>query len=1012
MKIKNGIRGFLPSVWSKDCFKVKLLTLLIILGGIMQFTAVYAESDEVSSLLQLRKISGKVTDSKGEPVIGATVVVKGVNGKGTITNVDGKYVLTDVDKNATLSFFFVGMDKKEVVVGSESVINVTLEEGAVNLSEVIAIGYGTVTKKEVTGSVATITEKSFNKGDMANAMSLIQGKVPGLTITNSSGGSPDGSFQLRLRGLNSLMGGKSPLVIVDGVLGTMDMIDPNQVASIDVLKDGSAAAIYGTRATNGVILITTKKPDIGKVKFDFSTYAAYQTLQEDNRFLTAAEYRKLITERGLTDFDKGSSLNAVKEIARPQLNQYYSFTASGGTKDLNFKGNVYFKDNEGIVIGTKSTIFTPSLFVSQSALDDKLKIDYRMTYNKQRNKGLGNNGVVKNALIRNPTEPIYDPNDEAHGGYYTNTANLNQVNPMAQIKERTNDVDNQTFSGDINASYLLFDALKLRMHGTYYNNQNYVGTFLTRFYPNQASNQASLSTSSYENVLFEPDFEYSKSFLGHTIKLLGGYSYYSNTGKSFDMTNYDFDYDVFKYNNIGSGSALQDGLAEMESNKQSNKLIAFYSRLMYNYQQKYLLSASIRREGSSRFGKNNKWGWFPAVSLAWRIDEESFTDDLSWLSDFKLRAGYGVTGNQDIGNYLSLERMRVGSKLMYYNQEWINSYEPASNPNPDLKWEKKDEYNVGADFGFFDSRITGSVDVYYRLISDLLWNYDVPVPPNVYPTTTANVGKMSNKGLEVQLNFEFLKGKNYSWMSSVSYSMNRNEMISFSDESKGYTKEYLDMTPVKGFLTQTVVPGKPVGDFYAMIYQGVDPNDPTKIIYKNSDGSVDENGNPTIDNRLDREVVGNQYPIFELGWNNNFQYKNWDFSFFIRTVYGASALNYERVWYESWNGLNGGKNILRSTLTNHPEYTGLEVYDNRFVEDASYVKLDNVTMGYNFNFAKNSCRLYFTAQNLLTLTKYTGVDPEKAIPENFDTQASGDGSDQLPYYPYTRKFLLGLSFKF
>jgi TonB-linked SusC/RagA family outer membrane protein len=513
-------------------------------------------------------------------------------------------------------------------------------------------------------------------------------------------------------------------------------------------------------------------------------------------------------------------------------------------------------------------------------------------------------------------------------------------------------------------------------------------------------------------VLFEPDIEYSKSFSSHSFKLLAGYSYYNNVRKSFSVTNYDFDYDAFLYNNIGSGSALQNGLAEMGSNKQSNKLIAFYGRLMYNYQEKYLLSASIRREGSSRFGKNNKWGWFPAVSLAWRLNEEDFAKDLSWLNDLKIRIGYGVTGNQDIDNYLSLERMMVSNKLMYYNQEWVNAYEPASNPNPDLKWEKKDEYNFGFDYGLIDNRISGSVDFYYRLISDLLWNYDVPSPPNVFPKTTANVGEMSNKGLEIQLNVEPLRGSDYSWVSSFSYSMNRNKMISFSDESKGYNMEYLDMTPIKGTLSQRIVTGGPVGDYYALIYDGIDPNDPTKIIYKNMDGSVDENGNPTIDSRLDRVVVGNQYPKFELGWNNNFTYKNWDLSFFIRAIYGVSALNAERVWYESWNVLNGGLNILRSTLTNHPEYTGLEVYDNRFVEDASYLKLDNISLAHNFRFAKSSLRLYLTMENLLTLTKYSGVDPEKAIPESFNLQASGDGSDLLPYYPYTRKFLVGLSFKF
>lgn len=975
--------------------------LLLLCLLVFSFTAMGAQQSGI--------VKGKVANTKGEPIPGVTVALKGTT-QGTISDNEGEWSLNRVPSDGILVFSFVGMKTQEIPVAGKSMISVKLEEETIRLGEVVAIGYGTVTKKEVTGSVATITEKSFTKGDMTNPMSLIQGKVPGLTITNNSGGSPDGGYQVRLRGLNTLMGGKAPLIIVDGVLGTMDMIDPNQVASIDVLKDGSAAAIYGTRATNGVILITTKKPEIGKVQFDLNTYQAYQIMDEDKRFLTPDEYRKALTDRGLTGFDKGESHNVLDEITRPQLNQYYSFTASGGTKSLSFKGNIYYKDNEGIVIGTKSTTFTPSIFVSQSALNDKLKIDYRMTYNKVKNTGLGVGGIVLNSLIRNPTEPLYLPNDGTNGGYYPST--LDDANPMAQIKERTNDVDYQTFSGDINATYNLFPSLKLRVHGTYYNSQNYAGTFLSRLFPNQASNQASLSTSNNENVLFEPDFEYNKRIGDHTFKLLGGYSYYENTHKDFGATNYDFDYDGFLYNNIGSGTALQEGQAEMGSNKNSNKLIAFYSRLMYNYKEKYLISASMRREGSTRFGKNNKWGWFPAISGAWRMNEEDFAKDLPWLSELKLRAGYGVTGNQDIGNYISLERMGVGSRLMYYNQKWINSYAPASNPNPYLKWEMKEEYNLGLDFGFFDNRITGNVDVYHRLISDLLWNYDVPKVINVYDKTTANVGKMSNDGLEIQLNVEPLRVKDFSWVSSFSFAMNRNELISFSDSTRGFTMEYLDMSPVVGTLTQTIVPGRPVGDWYALVYQGIDPADHTKIIYENVDGSVDANGNPTIDSRLDRKVVGNQYPKFELGWNNNFQYKNWDLSLFFRAICGVKALNYERVMYESWNKLNGGKNILRSTLTNHSEYEGLEVYDSRFIEDASYLKLDNVTLGYNFKFKKSSLRLYATGQNLMTITNWTGVDPEKAIPESFDLQKSGTGGDQLLYYPYTRKFLVGLSFKF
>ncbi len=603
MKKKSTIKGSkFPATGSAPNF-VRLLffTVFMLTLGLVQATTVGSVTRQVKS------VSGKVTDQSGASLPGVSVVIKGTS-SGVITDTDGKYSISNLPANATLQFSFVGMKKQEVIVGDKTNLNVVLEDETIGLEEVVAIGYGTVTKKEVTGSVASISEKSFSKGDVTNPMSLIQGKVPGLSITNSSGGSPDGSFQIRLRGFSSLMGGLQPLVIVDGVVGAMDMVDPNQIASIDVLKDGSAAAIYGTRATNGVILITTKKPEIGNVKFDLSTYGAYQVMDDDDRFLNPAEYREAITDRGLAAFDKGESLNVLKEITQPQINKNYSFTASGGSKNLNFKGNIYFKDNEGIVIGTKSTTFTPSIFVSQSALNDKLKIDYRMTYSKIKNTNLGVGGAVNNALTRNPTAPIYEPDNGTNGGYYPST--LDDANPMAQVKERTYDVDEHSFSGDVNASYMLFNALKLRVHGNYFNSQDYIGTYYTKHYPNQGTNQASLSTRNLENLLLEPDFEYIKSFSGHTMKVLGGYSYSYDTNKGFNLTNNDFDYDSFLYNNIGSGADRIIGKAEFGSGKEANTLIAFYGRLMYNYNEKYLLSASLRREGSSRFGQTTNGDGF------------------------------------------------------------------------------------------------------------------------------------------------------------------------------------------------------------------------------------------------------------------------------------------------------------------------------------------------------------------------------------------------------------------
>jgi TonB-linked SusC/RagA family outer membrane protein len=451
---------------------------------------------------------------------------------------------------------------------------------------------------------------------------------------------------------------------------------------------------------------------------------------------------------------------------------------------------------------------------------------------------------------------------------------------------------------------------------------------------------------------------------------------------------------------------LNEGLASMGSYKNSNKLIGFYNRLSYNFKNKYLLSASLRYEGSSRFGKNNKWGTFPAISAGWQIHEEDFMQDVSWLTNLKLRVGYGVTGNQDIPNYLSLERLQVSQRQFYLDGQWVNAYQPASNPNPDLKWEKKTEYNIGLDFGMFDSRLYGNIEFYKRNISDLLWWYSVPVPPNVFDTIYANVGEMTNQGIEIQLNYEPFKSKDFSWVTSVNFSKNNNKMVTFSNQGLGYELEFLKMTPAASTWSQLVREGDPVGNWVAPVFEGVDDNG--NAIYKdvNGDGNID------IQSEEDREVVGNQYPDFDLSWNNNFRYKNFDLSVFFRGSFGQDALNYERMFYESWNPFLAGGNVLKSTLTNNPDYTGIQVYDSRFVEDASYLKLDNLTLGYNLELSKaTTLRLYFTGQNLFTITNYSGADPEKAIGD-INTSTETSGNSNLNYYPFTRTYLLGVNFKF
>jgi len=966
-------------------------------------TGIYAGYQKLAG-----NVSGQVTDDQKNPVAGVSVFVKG-SSAGTITDDQGKYSIP-ANAGDVLVFSSIGFETSEIKYKGQKTLNIMLVNTSSSLDQVVAIGYGTTTRKEVTGSVTTLKAADFNKGTVVNPIGLIQGKVPGLSITRSNGSDPNGGYQILLRGLNTLSGGKQPLIIVDGIIGTntLAMLDPNEIESVDVLKDGSAGSIYGTRATNGVILITTKKAKQGAVRYELTTNLSTDVPAEHRRFFNADEYRKVVQDYYpdlLQSLDKGASTNWMKEITRSPVSQQYSFAATGGTDKINFRADLYYKDNQGIVKRSSAKTLTPSIIVSSTGLNGRLKIDARLMYSFIKREG-GNNNAIFQATVRNPTWPVYDSTDAGHGGYYTVTSASLQPNPVAMINEHVRNTEEQLFSGDLMASYKLFDALKLNLHYSYNSDQDYTGDYMTRYYPDLGTNgEANVSTNFTHDILFEPGVEYKKSFGSHNLQAVGGYSYFENQYEFLGADNHDFPLDDFSYYNIGAGSALGQGLAAMSSSKSSNKLISFFGRVMYNYKQKYLFSASARYEGSSRFGINNKWGMFPSVSVGWRITEEEFARNIPVLSTLKLRAGYGVTGNQDIPNYQSISRVGTTSRLFYNNGEWLNSYAPSGNPNPDLRWEKKGEFDAGIDFGLWNNRITGTFDYYTRRVSDLLWNYSVPVPPNVFPTTYANVGIMQNRGIELSLTADVVRAGRFNWATTILYSRNRNKLVSFSNAARGYKLDFLKVNPVNGTWSQLVLEGQPVGNFVAPIYLGVKDNG--EAIYKdvNNDGKID------VASTDDREIVGNAYPKFELGWTNQIRYGRFDLSFFFRGVFGHSLVNYERALYENWKPLLSGTNLVKSIL-DYPDYTGVTTYDSRYVEKASYIKFENLALGYTIRMPNvGSLRVYASCQNLFTVTDYKGVDPEVPI-SNFDLRPAVNGVENLNYYPYTKTFLIGANLNF
>jgi len=959
---------------------------------------------------QPRIIKGTVTAESGEALIGVSVQIQGTT-IGTITSADGTYSIEVPPDSETLIFSFIGMETLEVAIGNQTIIDVTLSESILGLEEVVVIGYGTTTRKELTGSVASVSSDEFIQGDMPSPLGAIQGKVAGLSVVSSNGSDPTSDYTILIRGQNSLSGGNAPLIIVDGAPwdGSLSMIDPEQIKSFDILKDGSAAAIYGTRATNGVILITLKKPEQGEVKFEFSSFISYEAVEENDRWFDAEGYREAIETlmpARVAILDKGASTNWMDEVSRNPINQRYNMAILGGSENLAIRANMVYESNQGIFKDNYSNIVAPSIFVTQKALKDRLTLDYKLIYSRTNSKDIPE-GLYGQTIVRNPTEPIYDSTNIDGNGYYNNLMQGSR-NPVAMMNESTYDRELNFVNGLFNAGYEIMENLSLQFTGSYNIWMGEDGIYQTRFYPLLGkTGQAYAGSWTTKSYTLEPSILY-RFTIGdkHRFNAIAGYSYNEGNSTNMSITNANFDTDKFSYHNIAAGNDLIEGLANIYTHRESNKLIAYYGRLSYNYDNKYLASASLRYEGSSRFGANNKWGSFPAVSVGWRLNEEDFMSGLTFLNELKIRAGVGVTGNQSIPNYQSIPRLstRIGdsSGLFYYQGKWGNVYVPDNNPNPDLKWEKKAEYNVGLDFGLFN-RVSGTVDLYQRTISDLLWYYNVPVPPNVYDYVYANVGQMTNSGIEILLQGDILRTKSINWKTVLTWSKNVNIMDKLADPSRGYELEFIKYTPAATSWAQLLQEGEAVGNFWAPVYVRTEDNG--KIIYEdvNGDGVVDPN---SIE---DRVLVGNERPDFEMGWQNEFSYKNAFLTFSFRAMVGQYLLNWERMSNETTRNLSTGYNGLRSIL-DHPDYISQSRYDTRFVDKGSYLKLDNVVLGYDLKFGQNNLRVYVSGRNLLTFTNFEGNDPEQIVPP-INTDYAKYGGDNISY-PYSRTFLLGIKFNF
>jgi TonB-dependent starch-binding outer membrane protein SusC len=984
------------------------MQLRLLRGGFFYtlFFSFFVIMGQSASAQNLKRITGMVTDSLGKGIPSVTVTEKGSTNS-TSTVLDGSFVISVSSVQPVLVFSSVGYETNEISAGTQTTINIQLKQSNRSMDEVVVIGYGTQRKENVTSAIASVKAKDFVKAVNPDAAQLIRGKVAGLTIVTPDA-NPLSTSQIALRGVNTLASGASPLILIDGIPGNLNTVSPNDIEQIDVLKDGSAAAIYGTRGTNGVILVTTKKAR-GEIapSLEFNSYVSMQKIVKKLPIMTTDEYLEKVAQGAPGALNQGGRTDWVNEILQTPVNQTYSLSLKGGSTKTNYVASFDYTSNEGLVKFSKVNMIFPRLNIVHRMFDDKLKIEASLNGYQQKYGIPYNSEVYNSALIYNPTAPMKDSN-----GKWTEVARDLYQNPLALLYEARGENKTTNFRMFSTATFTPINGLDIKYlisqetynhFGGYYETKQHRSTVISG-----RNGYATRNTNRTQNDLMELTAQYSKILSNaHNLNFLVGYSWIQNNYQSAFMDNFNFPSDDYTYNNMGLGAALRNGIATESSFQGENKLIGYFSRLNYSYKGKYIVQASVRREGSSKFGADHKWGTFPAISLGWNLKSESFLDHLNSISTLKLRAGYGVTGTEPGSSYLSLSTLNLGG-FGYYAGQWVNLLRPGSNPNPDLRWEKKEEINFGLDFGLFNNRITGSIDIYNRETKDLIWSYTVPVPPYLYSSITANAGSMRNRGLEIALNFIPIQNKNFTWNSNVNFSTNRNTLLSLSNDkfiSRGFSDAGNTLAPIQQ-PTHRIQEGEAIGNFYG--YKSIDIDDNGHWIIEGEDGKP----KPIVEQQpTDKKILGNGLPKYYLNWNNFFTYKQLDLGITMRGAFGFQILNSAEMNYAVPVALGNG-NIMKKAYD--------EIYGKRplandqslqyvsyFIQDGDYWKIDNFTIGYSPIFKANkwvkNLRVYGSVANLAVITNYSGIDPEVNV------QGLTPGTDSRHRYPSARTFTLGVN---
>ena len=961
-------------------------------------------------------VIGSVVDTSGEPVIGAGVTVAGTT-NGVVTDAAGTFRIT-VPTHAQITVQSLGFREETVHVNGRTRIDFVLEEEGLALDELVVVGYGTMKQKELTSAVSHVNSKDFMNISTLDAGMLLQGKVAGVTVENVGVADPNQQATIQIRGVSSRNAGMDPLIVINGIPGgNLTNINPEDIASIDVLKDGAASAIYGTRASNGVILVNLKQGS--KDGTIHSSYSFAYTLNVPKEELDLLSTRQFVAYRTYNNafLNKGGDTDWFKAATRTGTVLKHTLSLSGGNAKTNYRVSADYRNATGIDLRSDRQEWGARANINHTTKGGLLTFSFNLAPRSiDRNKS--DWGWFSSILSNNPTMNVKDAS-----GNYTDFYGLpgdNVVEKM-ELVENGSEIKLLEWDGSVHVNLLPLLApahkgysltSKLTYAETRNNRLDY--SFSPSTYSvnirNGYAGQASQTSTITRNRSLDWVTNFSASFGGgHNIAAMAGYSYSYGSTSFLEGSNKDFQSDGLKYNALGSGEWLMSELGRtgVDSGKSDHTLIGFFARVNYNYKEKYLFSASLRHEGSSRFGHNHKWGNFPAVSVGWRISSEPFMKNLRFIDDLKFRYDFGVTGNEDIGNYMSLATYKSFGQYLYDGISF-KVWGPSGDVNPDLRWEKGYNQNVGVDFSLFGHRLSGSINWFRRKQVDLLGSYDVPVPPTLDGTIYANVGTLLNTGLEVELSADVLRRGDWSDRITLTASTMNNKFISFSNDIyQGEDYEWMCKmsNPNNPGYLQKLEVGKRIGNYCTFRYAGVD-EDGDWLIY-NAAGEVIPVAQGAEE---DKVITGNGLPKFNLSLSNTFAWKNLDFSFSLRGAFGFEIFDVHDFYFglQSMEG-----NVMKYAYSKNAAITsGKNVIIDYFIHRGDYLKIDAASLGYTFHIDRkylDKIRLYITGNNLWTFTTFPGVDPS-TYPVNGLTPGTYGGD--YSYYPSTYQIIMGVQVSF